>query len=98
MWGCLLAEWGLPPIFPLPKCGSLPSSGDFPRVSVRTITLLAPPPKNPYQITYSLMMLLIKLCCLVSPFLMSHIGLIKPSVRFIVIINEILIVGYLLWG
>lgn len=49
---------------------------------VGTITLLHP--QNPYQITYSLMMLLIKLCCLVSSFLMSHIALAQPSVRFIV--------------
>lgn len=34
---------GVAPIFPLPNVGHYPSSGDFPHVSVGTITLLHPP-------------------------------------------------------
>lgn len=43
MWGCLLGEWGLRPIFPLPKCGSLPILGWFPLRFRRNNNPPAPP-------------------------------------------------------
>lgn len=76
---------GCPPIAPLPKCGSLPVLGWFSSCFFRNNNPFAPP--KPYQITHSLMMLLIKLCCLISSSEMPQTSLEQPSAHFIVVIR-----------